>query len=90
MRRITLREFQRNASRYLYDLPLALTRYRRVVCEVHEVDKSTKKQAIAETEDLKKSEKTVQKDLSKLQKEQNIETCKHGSLFDLCKHGCVK
>jgi hypothetical protein len=53
------------------------------------VGRSAKKQAIAETEDLKKKTK-IDTDLSKLQKEQDVGACKHGFMMGLCKHGCTK
>jgi len=85
MRKVSLRSFQLKPTKYLKDLPIALTRYGKVICFIGPLPKAVskhfrkeekKKEAIAGAHSVTRGD--------------DVKLCKHGAQIGLCKYGCKK
>ena len=95
MKKVSIREFQLNAGKYLKELPLTLTRYNLPVAILQSVDTSVDTPEII-GENLEKTKSTKSSGGKKIYTPKSVEPkikpalCKHGYAYGLCKFGCVE
>lgn len=94
MKQIPLREFQLNASDYLGELPVTLTRYGHpvaFVCSPEGVIPVENPKTYSPAGPPKVVHGVVKfPPIQKSIQEKNIGICKHGAAYGNCKYGCVK